>query len=181
MRNVKSTFLVAAGLALMAAPTMAPAAKSGAKPLTNPAVVDSLLDCRKLVGDAERLACYDKAVAAVAQATASGDLVAIDREQRRKARRQAFGFALPSLAFLERGEKVEEANHVTATAVDVGRNPLGEWVITLDDGAVWRQIEPVELGRRPHKGSKVVISKGLLGAFFMTIDGEGAGKAKRES
>jgi hypothetical protein len=151
------------------------------KPVASPAVVQNLLDCRKLTDGAERLACYDKAAAAVASATTSGDLVALDREQRRAARRQAFGFILPSLSFLERGEKVEEANHISAIAANAGLNPLGEWVITLDDGAVWRQIEPIELGRRPHKGSKVVITKGVLGAFFMTIDGEGAGKAKRES
>jgi hypothetical protein len=151
------------------------------KPAESPAVVQRLLDCRKLADNAERLACYDKAAAAVESATTSGDLVALDRDQRRAARRQAFGFILPSLSFLERGEKVEEANHVAAVAADVSRNALGEWVITLDDGAVWRQTEPTEMGRRPHKGSKVVITKGLLGAFFMTIDGEGAGKAKRES
>src|SRR5579864_7763283 len=57
-----------------------------------PAVVQSLLDCRKLSDSAERLACYDKAAAAMASATTSGDLVALDREQRRAARRQAFGF-----------------------------------------------------------------------------------------
>ncbi len=157
------------------------AAKSAGKVGASPAVVESLLDCRKVADNAERLACYDKAVADVAQATASGDLVSIDREQRRKARRQAFGFTLPTLAFLERGEKVEEANHLAATAADAGRNALGEWVITLDDGAVWVQVEAAELGRRPHKGSKVLISKGVLGAFFMTIDGEGAGKVKRQS
>ncbi len=168
----------------LAAGAVAAATAVGAaapKPAESPPVVQSLLDCRKLTDNAERLACYDKAAAAVAAATTSGDLVALDREQRRAARRQAFGFILPSLSFLERGEKVEEANHIAAVAADVGRNALGEWVITLDDGAVWRQIEPIELGRRPHKGSKVVITKGVLGAFFMTIDGEGAGKAKRES
>jgi hypothetical protein len=176
-----SRFIAVAALAALAAPTMATAARSGAKPIANPAVVERLLDCRKLAPDAERLACYDKAAAAMASATASGDLVAIDREQRRAARRQAFGFTLPSLSFLERGEKVQEANHITATVVGATRDGYGNWIVTLDDGAVWRQVEPVELGRRPHKGSKAVISKGVLGAFFMTIDGEGAGKAKRES
>ena len=180
MRKKMST-TIAVALAVFVAPAIALGAKPGAKPSVTPAVVERLLDCRKLAGDAERLACYDKASAAMESATANGDLVALDREQRRAARRQAFGFVLPTLSFLERGEKVEEANHIAATAVDVGRNALGKWVVTLDDGAVWVQVEAVELGRRPHKGSKVVISKGLLGAFFMTIDGEGAGKAKRES
>jgi hypothetical protein len=173
-------FLTMIAAAVVLLPDAALAARR-AESAANPAVVDSLLKCRQVADGAERLACYDKAAAALEKATASGDLVALDRAQRKAAHRQAFGFILPSLSFLERGEKTEELNHLTATAADVGRNQLGQWVITLDDGAVWRQTEEVELGRRPHKGSKVEISKGLLGSFFMTIDGQGAGKAKRES
>ena len=101
------------------------------------------------------------------------------RAQRRAAHRQAFGFSLPSLAFLDRGEKTSELNHLNATVASAGQNALGDWVITLDSGAVWVQTEPVALGREPRAGSKVSISKGMMGGFFMTIDGEGAGRAHR--
>jgi hypothetical protein len=170
--------VIVIALSLAAASAVAFAAPKG-KEIGEPAVVQHLLDCRKLAGDAERLACYDKAAAAMASATASGDLVSIDREQRRAARRQAFGFTLPSLGFLDRGEKEGEADRVTATIAEASQDPYGKWVIKLDDGALWTQTEPDPLGRRPHKGSTVVISKGMMGAFFMTIDGQGAGKAKR--
>ena len=167
--------LVIAALALGASASLATAPK----PLASPAVVQALLDCGKIADNGERLACYDKAAAALQSATASGDLVAIDREQRRAARRQSFGFALPSLSFLDRGEKEGPASHVTATVEEANQDPTDRWVIRLDDGAVWEQTEPEALGRRPHKGSTVVISRGAMGGFFMTIDGEGAGKAKR--
>jgi hypothetical protein len=176
---MQRTYRIGCAVGALAAAVALGGAKAP-KPMASPAVVQSLLDCRKLTDSAERLACFDKASSAMESATASGDLVSIDREQRRAARRQAFGFILPSLSFLERGEKTEE-DRITATVTEAGRNALDQWVITLDDGAVWRQTEAVELGRRPHKGSKVVISKGILGSFFMTIDGQGAGKAKRES
>ena len=166
------TLCLAAGAAL--------AARKPAPPV-NPAVVQSLLDCRKLADDAQRLACFDRASAAVEQATASGDLVSIDREQRKAARRQAFGFTLPSLSFLERGEKSGELNHIVAQARSAFRDGDGKWVVQLDDGSVWRQTEVQDLGREPHAGSKVEIGRGMLGSFFMTIDGQGAGKAKRES
>jgi hypothetical protein len=152
-----------------------------AKPMASPAVVQSLLDCRKVTDNTERLACFDKAAATMQSATVSGDLVSIDREQRRAARRQAFGFILPSLSFLERGDKPEEANQITATVAIAKMDANGKWLIQLDDGAVWRQTEVQDLGREPHKGSKVNIRSGLLGSYFMTIDGQGAGKAKRES
>jgi hypothetical protein len=164
--------------ALLAAAVAVGGAKAP-KPMASPAVVQSLLNCRKLTDGAERLACYDKTAAAMESATASGDLVSIDREQRRKARRQAFGFTLPSLAFLERPGEEGEANHITAAVKVAYRGAQGEWIVELDDGATWRQTEAQELGRTPHPGSKVEISKGMLGSFFMTIDGQGAGRAKR--
>jgi hypothetical protein len=176
MRPTRS-LLFAAAMAMFAAALPAEAAKEAA----NPKVIQSLLDCRRLADNAERLACYDRAAAEVQSATSSGDLVTIDREQRRAARRQAFGFTLPSLAFLERGEKVGEVNRLTASVAEATQDPYGKWIIRLDDGAVWRQTEPEVLARRPRKGSAVVLSRGALGGYFMTIDGQGAGKAKRES
>jgi hypothetical protein len=149
--------------------------------MASPSVVQSLLDCRKLTDNSERLACFDKAAAAVQSATASGDLVSIDREQRRAARRQAFGFTLPTLSFLEHGDKPGEDNQITATVATASVDANGKWVIQLDDGAVWRQTEVQGLGREPRKGSKVNISRGALGGYFLTIDGQGAGRAKRES
>src|SRR5437764_11986088 len=68
-------------------------------PPTAPAV-QNVLNCRQIADDKERLACFDKTVAGMATAETTGDLVAIDKAQRRAARRQAFGLPLPSLGFL---------------------------------------------------------------------------------
>jgi len=171
----KSAMILAAALALAGGAVAAP------KPVASSAVVQGLLDCRNVADNTTRLACYDKAAAAMESATASGDLVTLDREQRRAARRQAFGFTLPTLSFLDRGEKVVEADKLTATIASASQDALGDWVVRLDDGAVWAQTEPEPLARRPRPGATVVISKGMLGSFFMTIDGQPAGKAKRQS
>lgn len=152
--------LSAAGLAAAApAPDRAP-------------TVQSVLNCRAVADAGQRLACYDRAVDAMAQAETSGDLVTIDREQRRAVRHQAFGLTLPSLAMFDKGEKPEEADKITVTLAGAGRNGDGRWIITLDDGAVWRQIDDTELEPPPRAGSKAVIRKGVLGSFFMKIDRE---------
>jgi hypothetical protein len=143
--------------------------------------MQGLLDCRKVTDDAARLACFDKAAAAVDAAASSGDLVSIDREQRKAARRQAFGFTLPTLGFLEHGEKGEGADRITATVAEAHEDGNGRWVVRLEDGAVWVQSEAQMLGRTPRKGSTAVITKGVMGSFFMTVDGQGLGRAKRES
>jgi hypothetical protein len=157
--------------------TMAQGA-AAAPPPSAPAV-QAVIDCAKIVPNDQRLACFDAAVAAMAKAQTTGDLVAIDRAQRRAARRQAFGFSLPSLAFLDRGEKAEEVNNLETAVTAVARGADGKWVITVEGGGVWRQTDNNDLSKDPRVGSAVKITKGVLGAFFMNIDRQQAIKVHR--
>ncbi len=170
-------------LALGAALTLplALAAAKDASPPARAAVVQEVLDCRKLTDAAQRLACYDKAVDGMAQAEEKGDLVTVDREQRRAVRKQAFGLSLPSLAIFDRGEKPEEVNKITATVASATKGPAGWWTIKLDDGAVWKQIADGDLLRDPHAGSTVTIRKASLGSYFMNVDGQQAIRVHRDN
>jgi len=153
----------------------------GAKAPTRAPVIATVLDCRKLTESDQRLACYDKAVDSLAQADAKGDLITIDREQRRAVRRQAFGLTLPSLAMFDRGEKPDEVDRITAKVATASRNPLGKWIIKLDDGAMWRQIDDVDLARLPRPGSTAVIRKAMMGGFFMILDGQQSIRVHRDN
>jgi hypothetical protein len=165
----------------VAAVFLVPGAGLAAKAPLRAAVVQEVLDCRKLTDSAQRLACYDKAVDGMAQADAKGDLVTVDREQRREVRKQAFGLSMPSLAIFDRGEKPEEVNRITAVVASASKGANDWWTITLDDGAVWRQIADGELLRDPHKGSTVTIRKASLGSYFMNVDGQSAIRVHREN
>jgi hypothetical protein len=158
----------------------APAAGSPATPGRAPAV-QAVLECRKIEDSGQRLACFDKAVATMEQAEATGDLVTIDREQRRAARHQAFGLPLPTLSFLDRGEKPEEVDRILARINSASQDPYGKWTLHLDDGAVWRQIDDKEIDRPPHAGSAAEIRRGVLGSFTMKIDGQFPIKVHRDS
>jgi hypothetical protein len=46
---------------------------------------------------------------------------------------------------------------------------------------VWRQTDDTELLKSPHAGSTGEIRKGVLGSFFMKIDGQSAMRAHRDS
>ena len=143
--------------------------------------MQSVLDCRAIADGAQRLACFDKAVGAMAQAEQAGDLVTIDREQRRAVRRQAFGLTLPSLAMFDRGEKPEEADRITVTLRRAVQNGDRKWIITLDDGAVWRQIDDGELEPPPKPGTKAVIRRAALGSFMIRIDGQSSIRVHRDN
>ena len=152
-------------------------AQTGARNL--PRTVQRLLECRKIEASPERLACYDAAVDDMGQALAKGDVVTIDHEQATTLRRQAFGFSLPSLSFLDRGQRPEAIDRMTAVAKNAYRRGDGSWVIELEDGAVWTQIDSEAIARAPRAGSSVVISKAAMGSYFLKVDGQRAVRARR--
>ena len=143
-----------------------------APPPSTPTAVQAVLDCRALSDDAARLACYDRAVTAMAKAEQSGDLVSLDRAQRRAARRQAFGFQLPTLSFLDRGEKPADLDKIDETLASAWQTSGEKWVFRMQDGAVWRQIDDEFLSRKPHEGSRVEIRRAMLGSYMLSVDGQ---------
>jgi len=176
--DMKTAAIRTAGLALAAA-LISTGANAQPKPEARSAMLQKLVDCRKLTDEAARLACYDQATVALDQAEAKGDIVVVDREQARKVRRQAFGFSMPSLSLFERGETQEELENVSGV-VDVARvNGAGKWVIKLQDGAVWTQVDNNEMFRDPKPGMSVKIRQASMGSFLMTIDNMRAFRARR--
>lgn len=156
-----AVLLAAAGLTAQAAPEVKPEGRA--------AVLQKVIDCRKLADGAARLACYDAAVTSLDQAEAKGDVVVVDREQARKVRRQAFGFSLPSISLFERGESKEQIENIASTVRSARQNGAGKWVVELADGGTWLQVDNNELFSDPKPGQPVKVRHASLGSFLMTI------------
>ena len=149
-------------------------------PTTAPAV-QAVVDCRKIDDGVQRLACYDAATDALTKAATSGDLVTLDRQQRRTVRKQAFGFTLPALAMFDVGEKSETMDSIDETLASARQDAQGRWTFVMQDGAVWRQIDDEFLSREPHPGSAVVIRKALMGSFMLSVDKQPGVRAHRDN
>jgi hypothetical protein len=106
--------------------------------------------------------------------------VTVDREQRKAVRRQTFGFTLPALSIFDKGDAAGEDNRIEVKIASARQDGFGKWIVTLDDGAVWRQVDDNDVEPPPHAGSTAVISHGALGSFFMKIDGRGFMRARRD-
>ncbi|HEY9219426.1 MAG TPA: hypothetical protein VIO94_15365, partial [Phenylobacterium sp.] len=113
------------------------------------------------------------------EAEKTGDVVVVSRAQATAARRQAFGFSLPSLSIFDRGARPEDVDRISTVAKSAYQNAAGKWVVVLEDGAVWEQIDSERVPRKPRSGSKVEIRKAALGSFFMNLDGQRAVRARR--
>ena len=145
----------------------------GAKPVASqpPAVFAALVECRKIGEAAARLACFDARSADLEAAAQRRELVVVDSKQIRDTRRTLFGLTLPRLAIL--GGDDDEAAQVKSVegVVSAARlDPDSRWIVTLKDGATWRQIDGNILGLEPRDGSKVVVRRAALGSFMMSVE-----------
>ncbi len=168
-------FSVIAGACALVVAGTAQAAEPAAA--GSPAQVQRLMQCRTVASAAERLACYDRETEAMDRAIASKDLVVIDKEKARQAKRSLFGFAIPNFGGLFGGND-DDVAQIESTVKSTGHNADGGWIITLADGSVWSQTDDWP-GLDPRPGKRVIVKRGVLGSFRLMIPGQNGIKVKR--
>lgn len=142
-----------------------------------PAQIQSLLACRAVADTQQRLACFDRETAAMAQAVARKDFVMIDRDRARAAQRSLFGFSVPNFGGLLGGG--DEVKQIEAVVASSSFNRDGGWTVRLKDGSVWTQTDSVVVPIQPVAGEKVVIRRAAFGSFFMKVGRQVGFRAKR--
>ena len=157
-------------------------------------VLEALGKCAAMADNTARLACYD-AVAPQLKTTLATPPPALDRKPTREEEESWFGFNIGDLfgggsastqtapeqfgndrlpqtqAAIENAQ--QEVDSITAGVTDYSFTPFGKFIIFLDNGQVWRQIEGdaerAHFARNP-KDNKVSISRGLIGSYNLTIN-----------
>ena len=167
----------AAAVVLIASPVAAQRVK-GARDTALPKQINQLIACRAVADPTQRLACFDREATSVEQAIARKDLVLIDREKARAAKRSLFGFSVPDFGGLFGGDE-DQVKQIEGTIVSADyRRNLG-WTIKLSDGSVWMQTDDTALVMDPRRGDKVVVRRATLGAFMVSVAKQRGFRAKR--
>ena len=169
--------VVIAGLILMTAPAASAPKKVAEGP--PPAAVTELLNCRNITDSAARLACYDKSAATIGEAVARKDLVVMDRESVKKTKRGLFGFSIPNLGIFGDDDNAVEIKQIDGTIVSTAFNADGGYIFRLADGSRWTQIDSKPFSIPPQGGDKVVVKKGALGSYFLSVEGMPGVKVQR--
>ena len=180
----RTRFAAAACAAIATLTAAAPlAAENKAKPAEN-SYVAALRACQGKTEAAERLACYDTAVAAMVSASSEGEVRVVDAEAVRETRRKLFGFTLPDLGIFggesdkDDPEKAEEFTTLNTTIAGV-RSTAKTLVVTTAEGAQWQLDELPARLIRPRAGQTLEIKKGALSSYFLRIDGQKGVKGRR--
>jgi hypothetical protein len=145
--------------------------------------LQAVIACRALTDRDARLACFDAASAKLDEAESAGQVVVVNREQAREVRRDVFGLTLPSLDIFGRkgiAATGEDVDRLVTTVKTAHLDADGRWVLELDTGAVWRQVDDSPMATPPHPGSKAEVRRAALQSFFIWIDGHPAFRAHRD-
>jgi hypothetical protein len=162
------------------------AASASASPLS------PIYACADKTDPAQRLACFDAAVAAVKAAEARNEIVTMDQPRVAAVRREAFGFRIPSLPRFGLGgsststpnaagsnqaarpAQEEQIDEQTFTVVRVGA--WGDRIaFYLENGNVWHTVEAGELNTSRKTPFNVRIRSASLGSFILSIEGRNRG------
>ena len=166
---------------VLAAGALAGAASAqSSTPQAGSALLKSLAECRAVADSQARLACFDGVTGRLVAAEQAGEVVVVDRADIRAARRQAFGFSLPSLDIFARGARDPELDRVQLVLSRATRLEDGKWLLRTEEGQVWRQTDDRRLSTSPRPGSRAEVRNAAMGSFFMNIDGQRAIRVRRE-
>lgn len=134
--------------------------------------LSSIYACAELLDDTQRLACFDTHVPALRVKEQKKEIVAVDAESVKAIKREAFGFSLPSLPKLGigiwSGEKQEKSKDILVTAVKSIRRANNRYIIHLDNGQIWRQVNG-DLKYVPKGKLEATIKPASLNTYYLSL------------
>jgi len=185
MKNGVAAVTCALFLALTAAGQASPAQD----------VLKAMGQCAAVADEHERLACYDRLAPQAAQVLAQMPPAPHPGPPTAEEQKDWFGFDLGNLFGSSPAQQTtpqqfgSEAlppkppapgepppppplESISAKVTEFAYTPFGQFIVFLDNGQVWRQIEgDTDHANFNRKGSTVTISRGWLGSYGLTIEG----------
>ena len=103
----------------------------------------------------------------------SGCMTDTNSSQRHHAVRLGFG------QDVDPAEDAADEKQLSTVITNARTIGYGKWRFTVEGGAVWETVEANMRFNDPAPGRKVLIERGSLGAYFVTVEKGGRVQAKR--
>jgi len=169
-------------LAVLATSIAASPVRAEDKPLPlaeRPQAYDDLAACRTIADRDARLACFDKTSESFVAAVEARAIVVVGEKQVAETKRTLFGFTLPKLKIFasDDDDDKDEVSEIVSKVRSAQSAGNGEWLILLEDDALWQTTEP--LAFKPKPGDTVTVRKAAFGSYFLRLNQTPKARAKR--
>jgi len=155
------------GAAILVVAAAAPASARDMPKTATPKLFEDVVNCRTIQDSGQRLACYDRGVAALETAQKTNELYVADKAAMKEARKGLFGFSLPNVKIFG-NEDLGDLDELETTIAGIGQGQRG-YIFVLPDGARWAQTDKRYMDK-PKVGAKIKIEKAALGSYMASIN-----------
>jgi hypothetical protein len=166
----------------------AAAGLASAQPASTASPLSPIYACAEKTIPAERLACFDTAVAQVKAAEARSEIVTMDQPRVAAVRREAFGFRIPSFARFGLGgagaaagasasapkpadDQIDEQDFAVARVGQAGSRVS----LVLTNGNVWNLVEDERFNAPRQTPFNVRIKSASMGSYILSVEGRNKG------
>ena len=130
--------------------------------------------CPKIADDKQRLACFDREFARLQQPSKAAEpppaaLVAPTAAATQLTPEQRMGLTSEQILQRQNSPSAPDLKELTVKIQEVWANSTGRGLFSLENGQIWRQVEP-DPNFRVKPGDTVHITKGALGSYFMSVN-----------
>ncbi len=133
-------------------------------------VEQALLACKQEENALKRLVCFDNVASAISNNEAPvAEFKTSPSSSSASPVVRAPQSAEDKFGLEHKREREKELDSIVSEVVAISESKRGDITITLKNGSKWRQVESSSL--RIKKGSKVEIKRGVLGAFYLGVQG----------
>lgn len=133
--------------------------------------------CRQIQEAGARLACFDAAAVAIADA---GEVAIVSRADVARNQRSLFGFNVETLNPFSGNGRQPDLQSISATLTSVRDLGRGVWLLTLDDGSVWRVTDSVEPTFSTRRQYPVTVRRAAMGSYLMKVGNFPPFRVRRE-
>lgn len=143
----------------------------------------SLLECRDIDDDSDRLECFDDAMAEIDETLLSGSAAPEESADQLAAAGPALSAEerfgrddLPETKEKRREKEEKELKSLTAKIAEIAQNRRGKYVIILENGQVWRQLNAdtnsLLIPSSDDEALSAEIKRRFLGAHVLSLVGD---------
>lgn len=136
------------------------------KPSHTGDLLSTISRCRQIPDSGGRLACFDAAAAALADV---GEVAIVSRTDVARNQRSLFGFNVETLNPFSVDGRQPDLQSISATLTSVRDLGRGVWLLTLDDGSVWRLTDSVEPAFSTRRQYPVTVRRAAMGSYLMKV------------
>jgi hypothetical protein len=141
-----------------------------------------MVRCATIVADSDRLACYDKLATGVsreaAEAVKARQAAAAEAEKARKAAEEAAARQAEEAAAARKvksfgaeqaglGDDDAKLDELTAAVVEAYTDKYGNYLLHLDNGQMWKQLDGRLMTMR--SGDQIKLKRAALGSYRLTV------------